>query len=140
MGKADFIGMGRGSLADPDLCLTRRKAGDLTAIRYLHRLYAGCGFYGKLLVGESITCLVNPSLGQEYQLDYSKAAAPKKVLIAGGGPGWPGSGCAAAIKGHEVTLYEQGSFLGGQFKSAAYPLCKGELATYTNWITHELIS
>ena len=135
MGKADFIGMGRGSLADPDLP-NKAKAGDLTAIRYCIGCMQGC--VGKLLVGESITCLVNPSLGQEYQLDYSKAAAPKKVLIAGGGPGGLEAARAAAIKGHEVTLYEQGSFLGGQFKSAAYPPCKGELATYTNWITHEL--
>ncbi|MDZ5723657.1 FAD-dependent oxidoreductase [Acetobacterium sp. K1/6] len=135
MGKADFIGMGRGSLADPDLP-NKAKAGDLTSIRYCIGCMQGC--VGKLLVGESITCLVNPSLGQEYQLDYSKAAAPKKVLIAGGGPGGLEAARAAAIKGHEVTLYEQGSFLGGQFKSAAYPPCKGELATYTNWITREL--
>ncbi|URN85648.1 FAD-dependent oxidoreductase [Acetobacterium wieringae] len=54
------------------------------------------------------------------------------------GPGGLEAARAAAIKGHEVTLYEKGSFLGGQFKSAAYPPCKGELATYTNWITSEL--
>jgi 2,4-dienoyl-CoA reductase-like NADH-dependent reductase (Old Yellow Enzyme family)/thioredoxin reductase len=135
MGKADFIGMGRGSLADPDLP-NKAKAGDLTSIRYCIGCMQGC--VGKLLVGEAITCLVNPSLGKEYQLDYAKTTEPQKVLIAGGGPGGLEAARAAAIKGHDVTLFEKGSFLGGQFKSAAYPPCKGELATYTNWILGEL--
>lgn len=45
---------------------------------------------------------------------------------------------AAAIKGHHVKLIEKQGFLGGQFKSAAYPPCKGSLASYTSWIIQEL--
>ena len=38
----------------------------------------------------------------------------------------------AAIKGHDVSLYEASSHLGGQFRSAAYPIGKGELSTTTS--------
>lgn len=44
----------------------------------------------------------------------------------------------AAVKGHEVSLYEQKGYLGGQFVSAAYPPSKGEFTTYTAWIIDEL--
>ncbi|WP_291634659.1 FAD-dependent oxidoreductase [Clostridium sp.] len=45
---------------------------------------------------------------------------------------------AATLKGHKVDLYERRDFLGGQFKAAAYPPAKGELATYVSWISEEL--
>lgn len=133
--KADFIGMGRGSLADPELP-NKAKTGELTSIRYCIGCMQGC--VGKLLAGESITCLVNPSLGREGELDYSTVENPKSVFIAGGGPGGLEAARTAAIKGHKVSLFEKRDFLGGQFRSAAYPPCKGELSTYTAWITNEL--
>lgn len=133
--KADFIGMGRGSLADPELP-NKAKAGDLTSIRYCIGCLQGCT--GSLLNGRSIVCLVNPSLGREGEIDYSKVSKLKSVLVIGGGPGGLEAARTAAIKGHKVSLYEKRSFLGGQFKSASYPPCKGELGTYTAWITNEL--
>ncbi|NTW71689.1 MAG: FAD-dependent oxidoreductase [Eubacteriaceae bacterium] len=134
-GKADVIGMGRGSLADPDLP-NKAKAGDFDSIRLCIACLQGC--VGALYEGGPINCLVNPSLGREWELDYSKVADPKKVFIAGGGPGGMEAARAAALKGHNVSLYEKRDFLGGQFKSAAYPPCKGELATYTTWLINEL--
>ncbi len=135
MDKADIIGMGRGSLADPDLP-NKAKAGDLQSIRYCIGCLQGCT--GALYVGGPITCLVNPSLGEEYKLDYSKVENPKSVLIAGAGPGGLEAARAAAMKGHSVSIYEKREFLGGQFRSAAYPPSKGELANYTTWVTNEL--
>lgn len=134
-GKADIIGMGRASLADPDLP-NKAKAGDLDSIRYCIGCLQGCT--GALYVGGPINCLVNPSLGREGELDYSKVSDPKKVMIVGGGPGGLEAARTAALKGHDVTLYERQDFLGGQFKSAAYPPCKGELATYTAWLISEI--
>lgn len=133
--KADFIGMGRGSLADPDLP-NKAKAGDLTSIRYCIGCLQGCT--GALYDGGPLTCLVNPSLGREGQVDYSKVSEPKSVLIIGGGPGGLEAARTSAIKGHKVSLYEKRGFLGGQFKSAAYPPFKGELSTYIAWATNEL--
>ncbi|MHC1684609.1 MAG: FAD-dependent oxidoreductase [Clostridiaceae bacterium] len=133
--KADFIGMGRGSLADPELP-NKAKEGDLTSIRYCIGCLQGCT--GALYVGGPLNCLVNPSLGREAELDYSKVDEPKSVLVIGGGPGGLEAARTAAIKGHKVSLYEKRSFLGGQFKSASYPPSKGELGTYIAWATNEL--
>ncbi|MBM4761095.1 FAD-dependent oxidoreductase [Bacillus sp. B15-48] len=135
MEKADFVAMGRGSLADPDLP-SKAKAGDLTSIRYCIACMQGC--VGGLLTGNSITCLVNPSLGREGELDYEPVTEPQSVYIAGAGPGGLEAARTAAIKGHKVTIFEKRDFLGGQFKSAAYPPHKGELATYTSWLANEL--
>jgi 2,4-dienoyl-CoA reductase-like NADH-dependent reductase (Old Yellow Enzyme family)/thioredoxin reductase len=134
MGKADFIGMGRGSLADPDLP-NKAKRGDLTSIRYC----IGClQCIGSLFLGGPLVCLVNPSLGREWEIDYTPASTSKSVLIIGGGPGGLEAARPAAIKGHRVSLYEKRGYLGGQFVSAAYPPCKGELATYIAWLRNEL--
>jgi len=82
-GKADIIGMGRASLADPDFP-NKAKAGDLESIRPCVGCCQGC--QGSLGEGVSLHCLVNPSLGAEGESDYSKVANPKSVLVVGGGP------------------------------------------------------
>lgn len=134
-GKADFIGMGRSSLADPHLP-EKAKAGDYESIR--HCLYCNLGCYGGILSGGCVSCVVNPSVGREGECDYSKVMTPKKVYIAGGGPGGMEAARVAAIRGHHVTLFEKQDQLGGQFRSAAYPPTKGDLSTFVSWLNMEL--
>lgn len=45
-------------------------------------------------------------------------------MVIGGGPAGLVAARTAAIKGHDVSLYEASSHLGGQFRSAAYPIEK----------------
>ncbi|MGZ7440130.1 FAD-dependent oxidoreductase [Paenibacillus sp. TH7-28] len=78
-----------------------------------------------------LACLVNPSLGREWELDYTPVAKPITVVVVGGGQGGLEAARISAVKGHEVSLFEKRGFLSGQFVSAAYPPSKGELATYT---------
>lgn len=127
MNKADFIGMARGSLADPFLPVKARQ-GHLSNIRYCIGCLQGCE--QKLFEGTSITCLVNPRIGLEYESELTPVETPKKVLVIGGGPGGLMAAETAARRGHQVTVYEKKADLGGQFKSAAYPIGKGELATF----------
>ena len=127
MNKADFIGMARGSLADPFLPVKARQ-GHLSNIRYCIGCLQGCE--QKLFEGTSITCLVNPRIGLEYESELTPVETPKKVLVIGGGPGGLMAAETAARRGHRVTVYEKKADLGGQFKSAAYPIGKGELATF----------
>lgn len=127
MNKADFIGMARGSLADPFLPVKARQ-GHLSNIRYCIGCLQGCE--QKLFEGTSITCLVNPRIGLEYESELTPVETSKKVLVIGGGPGGLMAAEAAARRGHRVTVYEKKADLGGQFKSAAYPIGKGELATF----------
>ena len=91
-----------------------------------------------LLRGRFISCLVNPQTGRELQVDLSKVEHPKKVMIVGGGIAGLEAARAAATRGHSVVLYEKQEFLGGQFKAAAYPPCKGDLASYIAWLNKQM--
>lgn len=133
--KADFIAMGRGSLADPHLP-EKAKNGQFTSIRYCIGCLQGCE--GKLLSGEPATCLVNPNVGREYENNLKKTDHPKDVMVIGAGPGGLYAAETAAKKGHHVTVYETKDDIGGQFKSAAYPIGKGELATFVSSLRHSL--
>ena len=136
MGKADFIGMGRGSLADPYLP-AKAKAGQFENIRYCIGCLQGCE--AGLLAGTCATCLVNPRVGREYEDPMEKTADPKKVMVIGGGPAGLIAAETAAKIGHDVTVYEAGSWLGGQFRSAAFPPGKGELSTFVSSLRKSLI-
>lgn len=135
MGKADFIGMGRGSLADPHLP-AKAKAGKFENIRYCIGCLQGCE--AGLLAGTCATCLVNPRVGREYENPMEKTASPKKVMIIGGGPAGLMAAETAAKIGHVVAVYEAKAQLGGQFRSAAFPPGKGELSTFVSSLRKSL--
>jgi 2,4-dienoyl-CoA reductase-like NADH-dependent reductase (Old Yellow Enzyme family)/thioredoxin reductase len=136
MGKADFIGMGRGSLADPYLPVKAQK-GQFGEIRYCIGCLQGCE--QRLFEGTSVSCLVNPRIGREYESDLTPTQSPKKVMVIGGGPGGLMAAETAAKLGHKVSLYEKNGDLGGQFKSAAYPIGKGELSTVVSSLRQSLV-
>ena len=139
MGKADLVAMGRGSIADPELPNKARRE-DFQSIRYCIGCLQACtGNLSAAQTGDGpIGCAVNPLVGFEHNTDLGPAAQKKKVLIAGGGPGGMEAAYAAALKGHEVHLYEKSGHLGGQLRCAAYPPFKGELAGFTAWQIAEL--
>ena len=117
-GKADFISVGRGQIADPQFC-SKAMDDDFDSIVKCIGCIQGCF---DIIFGSGLTepacCLLNPTVGFEEDIEFTKTAAPKRVLIAGGGP----SGLEAAVllrkKGHEVILCESESKLGGQFTIA----------------------
>lgn len=127
LGKADFIGMARGSLADPYLP-AKAKAGKLDQIRYCIGCLQGCEL--SLFIDQPVTCLVNPNVGREYENLLSPAADPKSVMVIGGGPAGLYAAEVLAKRGHKPMVYEASAHLGGQFRSAAYPMYKGELTTF----------
>ncbi len=135
MGKADFVAMGRGSLADPALP-AKAKCGKGKNIRYCIGCLQGCEM--GLFLDDVVTCLVNPDVGREYENNYEPAAEPKKVMVIGGGPAGLQAAYTAAKRGHDVTVFEAQSQLGGQFRSAAYPVGKGELSTYVSSLRADL--
>jgi 2,4-dienoyl-CoA reductase (NADPH2) len=107
-GKADFIAMTRRLLADPDY--PRKIAeGRLDEIQPC----TGC----ENCLG-SRRCRINGLLGTPYNT-IEKAPKRKKVLVIGGGPGGMSAARVSAMRGHEVTLYEKASSLGGLLPVAA---------------------
>ncbi|QTF06991.1 FAD-dependent oxidoreductase [Brenneria izadpanahii] len=134
-GKADFVAMGRASLADPYWPNKARAAAE-NDIRHCIGCLQGCT--ASTYQGVPIYCLVNPELGHEFEYDYSKAKESKTIYVAGAGIAGMEAARAAAIKGHRVEIFEKKNTVGGQFISAAYPPFKGEFTTYTAWLFREI--
>ena len=129
MGAADFVAMGRGSLADPHLP-EKARCGKVCTIRQCIGCLQGCE--APLYVDEAVTCVVNPRVGREHESDLAPVAEPRRVMVIGGGPAGLQAAETAARRGHQVEVFEAQGQLGGQFRSAAYPVGKGELSTYVS--------
>ena len=136
-GKADLVTMARASLADPALPNKARNGECADIIRCI-----GClqDCTGQLGINGSVRCLVNPMTGMEWKYDLTTLPAnmQKTVYVAGGGVAGCSAAIAAAKKGHRVTLYEQKSELGGQWKLAAVPIGKSDFASLIAWQNRQL--
>ena len=65
----------------------------------------------------------------DLKADMAPVSEPKKVLVAGAGPAGLVAAWLAAKKGHQVILAEKSGEIGGQFRLAAVPPCKQDIAT-----------
>ncbi|HPU77588.1 MAG TPA: FAD-dependent oxidoreductase [Thermosynergistes sp.] len=134
-GKADFVAMGRASLADPEFP-NKAAAGMLEDINYCIGCLQAC--IGNLFKNEPIGCLVNPLTGRETELAVKPAETRKKVFVAGGGIAGMEAAIVAAQRGHEVHLFEKTDRLGGEFILASIPPNKGELDAFIVWQKRQL--
>jgi len=134
-GRADFVAMGRASLADPELP-KKTIEGRTEDINFCVGCLQGC--IGLLAQNKPITCLVNPSCGHETEFALEKVATPKKVMIAGGGPAGMEAAIFAAKRGHEVHLFERSDKLGGQWLLAAIPPGKEDLNQLVIWQKNQI--
>ncbi|MDR2610895.1 MAG: FAD-dependent oxidoreductase [Clostridiales Family XIII bacterium] len=113
-GKADIIEMGRALLADPYLP-TKVMTGREDEITHCIRCFT-C--HSERIQTQTRICSVNPVIGREIEnRNAFPPTTPKKVLIAGGGPAGMKCAVTAARRGHDVTLYEKDSALGGALRS-----------------------
>ncbi|MEH6585406.1 MAG: FAD-dependent oxidoreductase [Halioglobus sp.] len=117
-GEADFIAMGRKLLADPDLPakLRQGRPQDIRPCIYCYTCVS------RIFVNDHLRCAVNPATGFEYETVVTPAEQPRKILVVGGGPAGMEAARVAAMRGHRVTLAEQGPCLGGTafFASLVY--------------------
>ncbi len=116
-GKADIIGLCRPLIADPELP-NKAKEGRLEDIR----LCTHCNNCFSTIVDEGgISCSVNAKVGKEREYRITLAEKPKKVFVIGGGPAGMEAARVAALRGHQVTLFEKKDKLGGQLLYAVLP-------------------
>jgi 2,4-dienoyl-CoA reductase (NADPH2) len=106
-GKADFIGMTRAIIADPEYP-NKVIEGRLEDI-------APCTACLKCLEpkAEQRQCRINAAFGTDEPYIIQTAEKKKKVAVVGGGPAGMEAARVAALRGHEVILYEKTSKLGG---------------------------
>jgi len=115
-GLIDFVALNRRLIADPELPnkLMAGKLDDIAPCTACHTC---------LEAGAVKRCRINAFIGSETSYDFKPAEKKKKVTIVGGGPAGMEAARVAALRGHDVTLYEKNSKLGGIVPLAA--LVKG---------------
>lgn len=112
-GDADIIGLGRSLWADPDFPTKVREGRPEDIVRCTR--CASC----EDPVTQPRICRVNPSLGRDRELSMQPATRKKKVMVIGSGPAGMEAARVAALRGHDVTLYDKAATLGGRIKLAA---------------------
>ncbi len=129
-GEADMVVMGRALITDPELP-NKAREGRFEDI-------APCIGCGQGCIGRKphtpMTCLVNPAVGKEAEMAIEAVAEPKRVMVVGGGPGGLEAARVAALRGHEVHLYEREPKVGGQFNLAAIAPRKHELGKLIHYL------
>lgn len=133
--QCDLVGMTRAQIADPDLVrkLMEKKAHK---IRTCTGANQGCIDRARF----PITCIQNPEVGEENRFK-ALAAEPsiaKRVLVIGGGPAGMKAAEIAARRGHQVTLAEMGTELGGRINAVKDLGAPSNLLSTTAWIEQEL--
>ena len=129
-GRADLVGFGRSLIADPELP-NKARSGRLDEIRYCIACNQGC--FNPLSEDKPQTCLVNAQAGAEGKRIIQPALRKKKVMVIGGGPAGMEAARVAAMRGHEVCLYEKNETLGGQILLAALPPGREEFLTLVRY-------
>lgn len=130
-GQADMTVLGRALLADPEFA-NKAAAGQFDDI-------APCTACTMCVGGApSLACVINPALGQEKKMALVPAAAPKRVLVAGGGPAGLEAARVAALRGHTVTLCEKTHKLGGHLNLLALAPAKQELTRWVQYFTAQM--
>lgn len=131
--KADLISMGRALIADPDLPIKALQGRTDEIIPCI-----SCNRCILSIRKGALQCAVNPETGREEIFRLQKTDRPKKVWIIGGGPAGMKAAEIAALRGHQVTLYEKNEKLGGRFLLAAIPPKKQILKDFIELLTRQL--
>lgn len=135
-GKADLIALGRQIIADPD-CPNKVIADRVDEIRPCVRCNE-CLRNAVNMCG--VSCSVNAEAAKEHEA-YTKinpASVKRKVMVAGGGPGGMEAARVAAVRGHDVTLYEKNKELGGMLNLISKPDFKKDYRELLRWQKAEL--
>ena len=123
-GMADMVAVGRPLLADPDWG-EKIAAGKACDIRRCISCNKGCT--DAIQNRQFLSCVLNAENGYENSRSIQPAEQKKKIAVLGGGPAGLEAARVAALRGHDVTLFEKTTSLGGQLNIACVPPRKEEM-------------
>jgi 2,4-dienoyl-CoA reductase-like NADH-dependent reductase (Old Yellow Enzyme family)/thioredoxin reductase len=134
--QADLISFGRQMIADPDMpkkVLENRPQSIRRCVRCNECL-------GSVLSYKGLVCAVNAEAGQEHEsfVKPTTPERPKNIMVIGGGPAGMEAARVAALRGHQVTLYDKEKRLGGMLRYGAIPEFKQDYRQFLDWQIAEL--
>ncbi len=132
-GLIDMAGMTRAHIADPQI-VNKIAAGDEDRIR-------PCVGATHCMGETRPVCLHNPSTGREGRLPHKVVPSEtlgRRVVVVGGGVAGLEAARVAALRGHNVTLFEAASRLGGQVLLAAEASWRKDILGVVDWRSDEL--
>lgn len=135
-GKADFVTMARGIIADPEVPKKayEGRGEDVRPCVKCFKCHDGACYY------DHFVCSVNPEIGIEHQLDQYALPTEggKKICIVGGGPAGMQAAVYLSDRGHRVTLFEMQDHLGGQLNFADYAEFKRDLGRFKHYLITQI--
>ncbi|WP_297424581.1 NAD(P)/FAD-dependent oxidoreductase [Clostridium sp.] len=130
-GNADFVMFGRPLIADPEMP-NKLMNGNSEDVRPCIRCNEGC--IGRVAARlTKLSCSVNPQACNEERFRIKTTKAPQNVVVIGAGPAGLEAARVAAIEGHNVTLFEKETVIGGQLAVASTPAFKSQLRRLVDW-------
>ncbi|PZE73712.1 FAD-dependent oxidoreductase [Curtobacterium sp. MCBD17_019] len=115
-GLVDAVALARPFLADPSIVGTSLR-GRFDLVTTCIGCNQAC--LDRSIVGQPVSCLVNPRAAREVAFPVRPTAEPKRIDVVGGGPAGLAAAVDAARRGHRVRLWERADELGGQFGLAS---------------------
>ncbi len=114
-GHADMVSMARPFLADADFVnkAAQSRADEINTCIGCNQACLDHTFSMKIT-----TCLVNPRACHETEIVVKPSETRKRIAVVGAGPAGLSFSVTAAQRGHEVTLFDAASEVGGQFNIA----------------------
>ena len=134
-GEADLVTLARPLLADPEF-VSKARNGLRKELNVCIACNQAC--LDEVFMGRQASCLVNPQACYETELIYTLATKPKKIAVIGAGPAGLSFAIVAAERGHNVTLYDEHSKIGGQFNIAKQVPGKEEFQETLNYFQSQL--
>jgi mycofactocin system FadH/OYE family oxidoreductase 2 len=137
-GQADMIGMVRALICDPELP-NKAMEGRTEDIRHCIACNQGC--IARMGLGYALGCIQNPAIGAEKHIGIGKVAScrkQKKVVVVGGGPAGLEAARTAAMRRHNVVLFEKNEELGGQNLIAGKAAGRQEITGVTRWLLSQI--
>ncbi|MNR84870.1 2,4-dienoyl-CoA reductase [NADPH] [compost metagenome] len=114
-GDADMVSMARPMLADAEFVL---KAEQSRSDEINTCIGCNQACLDQIFSMQIATCLVNPRACYETELIFKESAVKKNIAVIGAGPAGLSFATYAADRGHQVTVFDTASQIGGQFNIA----------------------
>ena len=134
--QADMIAMARPLIADPELP-NKAREGRIDEIRKCIACNDAC-WSALFEAMVPLTCAINPEAGREKEMALKPATDKKRVMVIGGGAAGLEAARVAALRGHQVALYEKDEQLGGQLNIVAKVPGRTDFAEVTRYYTFQM--